>query len=251
MNQRVRERVPTPETDNRLNNSNPFNGIPSIASGVALTAQQLATNPSIFPTTTNNNNSMPILGTLLLSPIKESDSVNNTLSSGSIGVAQSNSILPPYIKSTNHPQFGSLVVSNANHHHDIDTKTTNSFVVLPATTQSDGEIIPVSITTMPLTTSSLTDHHQMTGAIITELPVDQAESLTSSGGKRSSPATPRLGHFFGEFSSSPAPKVKVQRQQSVDSNHSYNPNADSVSTSSNSTTSKRQQAGKKHGEVYV
>lgn len=244
MNQRVRERVPTPETDNRLNNSNPFNGIPSIASGVALTAQQLATNPSIFPTTTNNN-SMPILGTLLLSPIKESDSVNNTLSSGSIAVAQSNSILPLNIKSTN-TQFGSLVVSNANH----DTKTTNSFVVLPATTQSDAEIIPVSITTVPLTTSTLTDHHQqMTGAIITELPVDQAESLTSSGGKRSSPATPRLGHFFGEFSSSP--KAKVQRQQSVDSNHSYNPNADSVSTSSNSTTSKRQQAGKKHGEVYV
>lgn len=260
MNQRVRERVPTPENDNRLNGNNPFN-IPSIASGVALTAQQLATNPSIFPTSTSNN-SMPILGTLLLSPIKESDSVNNTLSSGSMVVAPNNSILPLNIKSTN-TQFGSLVVSSANH-HDIDTNTTNSFVVLPATKQSDAEIIPVSITTVPFTTSA--DHlttATTTGAIITELPIDQCESVSSSGGKRSSaPATPRLGQFFSEFTSSP--KSKIQRQQSVESSNSFNPNTDDLSTSSNSTISKRHQAnssnnnnnnngtgGKKHGEVYV
>lgn len=244
MNQRVRERVPTPENDNRLNSNNPFNGVPSIASGVALTAQQLATNPSIFPSTTNN--SMPILGTLLLSPIKESDSVNNTLSSGSMVVSNSNSILSPYIKSTN-TQFGSLVVSSANHHHDIDSNTTNSFVVLPATKQSDAEIIPVSITTVPYTTSS---DHVTTGAIITELPIDQCDSVSSSGGRRSSPATPRLGQFFSEFSSSPVgvTKNKIQRQKSVESNNSLNPNADSLSSSSNSTASKRQ---KKHGEVYV
>lgn len=249
MNQRVRERVPTPENDNRLN---PFSGIASIASGVALTAQQLATNPSIFPSSTNNNNSsMPILGTLLLSPIKESDSVNNTLSSGSMVVSPSNSLLSPYIKSTNSP-FGSLVVSSANH-HDIEANATNSFVVLPASNkqqqQSDTEIIPVSIKTVPYTT--LSDH----GAIITELPIDQCDSVSSSGGgKRSSPATPRLGQFFNEFSPSPigVSKKKIQRQQSVESNSSLNPNADSLSTSSNSTTSKRQPAGaKKHGEVYV
>lgn len=245
MNQRVRERVPTPENDNRLN---PFSGIASIASGVALTAQQLATNPSIFPSSTNNNSSMPILGTLLLSPIKESDSVNNTLSSGSMVVSPSNSLLSPYIKSTNSP-FGSLVVSSANH-HDIEANATNSFVVLPASNkqQSDAEIIPVSIKTVPYTT--LSDH----GAIITELPIDQCDSVSSSGGKRSSPATPRLGQFFNEFSPSPkgVSKKKIQRQQSVESNSSLNPNADSVSTSSNSTTSKRQPAGaKKHGEVYV
>lgn len=238
MNQRVRERVPTPENDNRTNvSSHMHTNIPSIASGVALTAQQLATTPSIFPTTTNN--SMPILGTLLLSPIKESDSVNNTLSSGS------NSILPLNIKSTNAQAFGSLVVSSS------DTNTKNSFVVLPAT-KADGEIIPVSITTVPLTASDL----HTTGAIITELPVDQTDSITSSGGKRSAPATPRLGNLFSDFSSSPIPpsKNKIHRQHSVDSNNSFNPNMDNQSTSSNSTTSKRPQpqaSGKKHSEVYV
>lgn len=229
MNQRVRERVPTPENDNRMNGHNQMSSIPSIASGVAMTTHNLATTPSIFPTTTNN--SMPILGTLLLSPIKESDSVNNTLSSGSITVAPTNSILPLNIKTTNPQTFGSLVVS---------------------TTKADGEIIPVSITTVPLTATS--DLHN-TGAIITELPVDQNDSITSSGGKRSAPATPRLGNFFSDFSVSPIPpaKNKIQRQHSVDSNNSVNPNMDDLSTSSNSTISKRQPqvGGKKHSEVYV
>jgi hypothetical protein len=149
MGQRVRERIPTPENDNRLsvsnNNNNPFSNIQSIATGVALTAQNLATNPSIFPT----SNNVPILGTLLLSPIKESDSVNNTLSSGSL--AQTKSIF----NSTN-TQFGSLVIPSSSSHQDMESGTTNSFVVLP-TSSSENEIIPVSITTVPLAIST-TNH---------------------------------------------------------------------------------------------
>jgi hypothetical protein len=254
---RVRERIPTPENDNRLNGhsninnnniNNPFSNIQSIATGVALTAQNLATNPSIFP----SSNNVPILGTLLLSPIKESDSVNNTLSSSSL--APSKSILPLNYKSTN-TQFGSLVIPSSSH-QDLDSNMTSSFVMLPSSS-SENEIIPVTITTVPLTITTTSNQSVTTGAIITELPFDQTDFNL-----RSAPATPRLGILFGDSPvMSPALKHKIQRQQSVESNRSGT--ADNVSTSSNSTLTKRPGgsggagpgsaggAGGKHSEVYV
>lgn len=243
MVQRVRERIPTPENDNRLNGqNNPFSNIQSIASGVALTAQNLATNPSIFPTSNN------VIGTLLLSPIKESDSVNNTLSSGSL--APSKSILPLNLKSTN-TQFGSLVIPTSSN-QDLDSSTSGSFVVLPSSTNENEKIIPVSITTVPLTITT-PNQTASQGAVITELQFDQPDS-SSSMGLRSTPATPRLGVLFGDSPViSPALKHKIQRQQSMDSNRSGN--TDNVSVSSNSTLSKRPPAGNgagnKHSEVYV
>lgn len=238
---RVRERIPTPENDNRLTvpNNNPFSNIQSIATGVALSAQNLATNPSIFP----SSNNVPILGTLLLSPIKESDSVNNTLSSGSL--APSKSILPLNLNSTN-THFGSLVMTT-NTNHDPESTTTNSYVVLPSSTNKN-EIIPVSITTVPLTITA-TNHLASSNAIITELPLDQPDS---SSNLKSAPATPRLGNLFDSPALSPALKDKIQRQQSVDSNQSAA--ADNVSnvSASSSTLSKRPTgAGNKHSEVYV
>lgn len=239
MVQRVRERIPTPENDNRLNvpqnTNNPFSNIQSIATGVALTAQNLATNPSIFQT----SNNVPILGTLLLSPIKESDSVNNTLSSGSL--APSKSILPLNYKTTNSTQFGSLVIPSGSG-HELDSTTTNSFVVIP-TSSTENEIIPVSITTVPLSYSST---HQTTssGAIITELPLDQSDVRS----------LPSLGSLFDSPILSPAMRHKMQRQQSVESNRSTTAdNASNVSASTNSTLSKRPGGGggNKHSEVYV
>ncbi|KAG5677592.1 hypothetical protein PVAND_007340 [Polypedilum vanderplanki] len=241
MGQRIRERVPTPENENRLNinstTNNPFTTIPTIASQVTLTAtsQQLTTAPSIFQST---NNSVPILGTLLLSPIKESDSVNNTLSSGSLTtVTQSQSILPINITSAN-AQFGSLVLSGSSNQ---DIETTNSFVVLPTNTQQkENDMIPVH--TLPLAISTTTT----TSPIITELPVDQSDASS----------TPRLENLFSDtMSNSPiiTTKNRIQRQQSVDSNKSYATNVDNASNSTNSTLSRRPQAnanGKKNNEVY-
>jgi hypothetical protein len=233
--QRVRERIPTPENDNRLTvpSNNPFSNIQSIATGVALTAQNLATNPSIFP----SSNNVPILGTLLLSPIKESDSVNNTLSSGSL--APSKSLLPLSLKSTS-TQFGSLVIS-PQVSQDPDSNTTSSFVVLPSST-SENEMIPVSITTLPLTITST----NQTGAIITELPLDQTDSYSGMP-----LATPSLSNLFNDSPSmSPALRHKIHRQQSVESNRSAV--ADNLSVSSTSTLSKRPTGpGNKHSEVYV
>lgn len=97
-----RPRIPTPdvtkegmEKENRFNltpatlgvtstsgsTSNQFtSSTANVASGVALMAQQLTTSyPGL------NGNDMPVMGTLLLSPIKEleSNSVHNTLQAGS------------------------------------------------------------------------------------------------------------------------------------------------------------------------
>ena len=235
---RVRERVPTPENDSRMNinstsNNNPFT-LPSISSSVALATSQLATNPTMFP---SSNNSVPILGTLLLSPIKESDSVNNTLSSGSLAAMTSNkSILPLNITSTN-AQFGSLVMT-ANSNQDLE-----NFVMIPTTTtitQNENELIPIHNVPLAITTTA-----SQTTAVITELPVDQTDSIRSRG------TTPRLESLFGDSTSSPALKNKIERQQSLDSDN-VTTNVDNNSNSSNSTLSRRPaNVNGKNGEVYV
>lgn len=71
-----------------------------IASGVALMAHQLANTPSMYPTSINNSD-VSVVGTLLLSPIKELDSisVNNTLQAGhSATQALAQAILPASLK---------------------------------------------------------------------------------------------------------------------------------------------------------
>lgn len=238
MGPRVRERIPTPETDNRLNGpqGNPFGNIQSIATGVAMSAQNLATNPSIFA----SSNNVPILGTLLLSPIKESDSVNNTISSGSL--ATNNSILQLNLSPKN-TQFESLVIPT-NSNQDMDSSTKNSYVVI--SNESENLSIPVSITTVPITISASIPSTQ-SSAIITELPFDQPDSTINN--VRSATVTPSLENLFSDSPiTTPSLKHKIQRQQSVESNRSGA--ADSASVSSNSTQTKRQGANK-HSEVYV
>lgn len=217
INQRVRERIPTPENDNRLNLphnnlGNTFGNMQSIATGVALTAQNLATNPSIFPSA---NNSVPILGTLLLSPINESDSVNNTLTSGSH--APNKSVLPLNFKPTT-AQFGSLMIPSSTHQ---DMEPANSFMVLPSG-KNESEIIPVSITAAQLSNNPTTS----STAIITELPLDQPDSSDKT-------------HL-------PDLHPTIQRQHSFDSN-----SGDSTSVSSSLSKRPAGTTGKKHNEVYV
>lgn len=114
---KARPRIPTPDvtkevmdrehnrfaitTLNSLSASNAMtNGTPSIASGVALMTHQLANTPSMYPSTINND--MPVVGTLLLSPIKEMDSssVNNTLQVGHPATAAlAKAVLPHNLQS--------------------------------------------------------------------------------------------------------------------------------------------------------
>lgn len=82
-------------------------GVSNIAAGVALAARKLATEPSVYPTTSEDMQH-PV-ATLQLSPIKELDSgsVNNTLNaSNPTTVELARAILP----STLHPgaNFGTI-----------------------------------------------------------------------------------------------------------------------------------------------
>lgn len=75
------------------------NGSSSVASGVTLMAQQLQT--SVY--TGMNSNDVPMVGTLLLSPISELDSgsVHNTLQAGSPTTnALANAVLPATLQTS-------------------------------------------------------------------------------------------------------------------------------------------------------
>ncbi|XP_040152564.1 bestrophin-2 isoform X1 [Anopheles arabiensis] len=106
--QKARPRIPTPDVTKESRVA-PLGTVTTstanIASGVALMATQLANNPSIYPasTATLNNNEVPVVGTLLLAPIKELDSssTTNTLHSGQSATASlAKSILPSTLKSS-------------------------------------------------------------------------------------------------------------------------------------------------------
>ncbi|CAO1321326.1 unnamed protein product [Diamesa serratosioi] len=244
-----RERIPTPDnSDNRLNNNqisnnHPFNAIQTIASGVA----QLATSPSIFP----SSNNVPILGTLLLSPIKESDSVNNTLTSGSMQTKTS--ILPLNYKSTHvnaGTTFSSLVIPTSSHQDE------KSFVVLNSSSANDNDNNPISMTSVPYTRVD----HTISGAFITELPIDQPDSVRGGSDGRST-VSHISSNNLGEYDSRNAIQNNLERQQSLDSTINGNldtlsndsSSKDNLSASSNSTLTKRQgaAAAAKHSEVYV
>ncbi|GAB0095653.1 Bestrophin [Sergentomyia squamirostris] len=95
---RNRPRIPTPDvTKEVMDRENRFsiamtpvsaanNQTTTVASGVAMMAQQLATTPSMYPQSMNSD---IVMGTLLLSPIKEleSASVNSSLNTGNPATA--------------------------------------------------------------------------------------------------------------------------------------------------------------------
>lgn len=82
---------------------------PNVASGVALMASQLASTPSMYPYASGQDGQ--VLGTLLLSPIKEMDSCssNNTLVPGHPATAAlAQAVLPKNLQDVN---FGTVSMS--------------------------------------------------------------------------------------------------------------------------------------------
>uniref|UniRef100_A0A8W7PUX9 Bestrophin homolog n=1 Tax=Anopheles coluzzii TaxID=1518534 RepID=A0A8W7PUX9_ANOCL len=146
--QKARPRIPTPDVTKESRVA-PLGTVTTstanIASGVALMATQLANNPSIYPasTATLNNNEVPVVGTLLLAPIKELDSssTTNTLHSGQSATASlAKSILPSTLKSSVSP-FGKdgtnleLTLTNSSSLGGSPNPLGgNTVIVLPATT---------------------------------------------------------------------------------------------------------------------
>lgn len=119
-----RPRIPTPDvTKEGIEKENRFNLMPvtsigssatappgasNIAQGVALAARKLATEPSIYPT--HIDDKQPF-GTLILSPIKESDSgsVNNTLQPNSPSTVElARAVLPAALQAAS---FGNIATT--------------------------------------------------------------------------------------------------------------------------------------------
>lgn len=74
----------TPVTTGLAAQSGSALGVSNIAAGVALAARKLATEPSVYQTSVDDDDMQHPVATLQLSPIKELDSgsVNNTLHAG-------------------------------------------------------------------------------------------------------------------------------------------------------------------------
>ena len=149
--------------------------------------------------------------------------------------------------------FSSLVIPTSSH-QDMDN---SSFVVLPSSSANDNDNIPVSMTTVPYTRVD----HTSSGAFITELPIDQPDSVRSGGSDGRSTVSHISSNNLGEYDSRNAIKNNLERQQSLDSTLNGNldtlsnvsSSKDNVSASSNSTLTKRQgaaAAAAKHSEVY-
>lgn len=94
----------------------------TVASGVALMAQQLATTPAMYP---SSNENVPVLGTLLLSPIKEMDSnsAHNTLQAGHPATAAlAQAVLPK-------TGFGSVGITTTSKLFSYNTKELSHFII--------------------------------------------------------------------------------------------------------------------------
>lgn len=221
---KARPRIPTPDVakDSKMhplaNITTQLEKTSNIASGVALMTTQLANNPSIYPATTLNNSDLPVVGTLLLAPIKEldSNSVTNTLHAGqSATAALAKSILPSSIKSavstfskdganlelslSNNSTLGKsgslgantvlVLPATSTNSGSVDSTdssgTTTAATLIPASAVSSADAIPLSITSIPITftvtpvTTTTANATAATGTIITDLPFDDGAEVST------------------------------------------------------------------------
>ncbi|XP_058059506.1 bestrophin-2 isoform X2 [Anopheles bellator] len=293
--QKSRPRIPTPDVTKETRIA-PFGTVTTstanIASGVALMATQLANNPSVYPTATPtiNNNDAPVVGTLLLAPIKELDSTSttNTLHSGQSTTATlAKSILPTTLKSNEEtfsrprPYFavspfnkdGTNLDLALNNSPNVGDSTTNSLaantvIVLPTT--------GTAVSTLPSNNASVgrTIPAAGSGLSLNAIDCSASDGLVSGGGFSPSitvPTTDAVLPISLTFTVTPVINTstttssiiitelpcdegKINTSLTV-SNEKQQPNVSSTITfTSDSSTSATSTLGKqkpKHGEVYV
>lgn len=102
----------TPVTSGLAAQSGSALGVSNIAAGVALAARKLATEPSVYQTSVEDDGMQHPVATLQLSPIKELDSgsVNNTLHAGNpTTVELARAILPSNLQPG---QFGTITTTS-------------------------------------------------------------------------------------------------------------------------------------------
>ncbi|XP_058975703.1 uncharacterized protein LOC101900043 isoform X1 [Musca domestica] len=179
-----RPRIPTPDVtkeppnidkDVNANTTNNTTATTNSANTAVLMTPQLSTQTTMYPyaSTTNNNLDGQVLGTLLLSPIKEMDSSssNNTLIPG-------------------HPQTAALaqavLPSNLASNIPVTTNITTlsfPFTVTTSATDTTGtlSILPISSTQIPTitTTASAFDSNEVITTIPLSLSIQRSPSAVS------------------------------------------------------------------------
>lgn len=238
--QKNRPRIPTPDVSNDKENrfnlmptpssqSNNQHSILNIAESVALATRKLATEPSVYPTPTPDNN-LPI-ATLQLSPITEMDSgsVNNTLNTNSPTTAElARSVVIPAVSSSG--GFAEITNTPSMMRVTLFPKVTNG--------TSPSHEVSVSIQTMPINTST------PSSVVITEIPSESVDDEVD--GIRGRPLSRQSSSL------SAAPNIGRQRTMSDSSNKSPVPGRlNLLGNLSAPSTLKKSSPEEKTGEVYV
>lgn len=241
--QKNRPRIPTPDVtndkENRFNlmptpSSQPSNqhSILNIAESVALAARKLATEPSVYPTPTIENN-VPI-ATLQLSPINEMDSgsVNNTLNTNSPTTAKlARSVVIP------------TVTSSGGFAEFTNTPSMMRVTLFPTVTNgtSPSHEVSVSIQTVPLHSTLTTP----TNVVITELPASESMDDEVDAIK---------GRPLSRQSSSLSAAPHIGRERTISDSSNKSPvvgRQNLLRNSSAPSTLQKTSPEQKTGEVYV
>ncbi|XP_055696079.1 bestrophin homolog 1 isoform X2 [Lutzomyia longipalpis] len=211
---RNRPRIPTPDvTKEVMDRESRFaiamtsassNNQPSVASGVALMAQQLATTPSMYSPPMNSD--VSVAGTLFLSPIKEleSASVNSSLNIGNPATAAlAKSILASNLQQSGASPYNNANVSNiteitpfggeeeAGHSADL-VPSTASTVVYPTTLANTESTVKVE--TLPRSLSKSSSNVITTDLVETELDSVDTSMKRTTLSRESSNATTNSTH---------------------------------------------------------
>ncbi|XP_067647944.1 uncharacterized protein Best2 isoform X2 [Eurosta solidaginis] len=170
---KTRPRIPTPEVAKETNEKD--------LNTVIMTPQLSTTQSSMYPYTSTSNDNGQVLGTLLLSPIKEMDSTssNNTLIPGHPSTtALAQAVLPSHMKDVN---FGVTSPQAANNIPTFSfpfTVSTSSPDTMSAGTLN---IVSIGNTKMPTitTTSSGFDNNDLITTIPVSLAIQRSPSHLS------------------------------------------------------------------------
>ncbi|EAL40404.3 AGAP004881-PA [Anopheles gambiae str. PEST] len=279
--QKARPRIPTPD----VTKESRVAPLGTVTTSTANIASGLANNPSIYPasTATLNNNEVPVVGTLLLAPIKELDSssTTNTLHSGQSATASlAKSILPSTLKSSVSP-FGKdgtnleLTLTNSSSLGGSPNPLGgNTVIVLPASTtavavSANGTTVTgtIPITAGPGRSHDTTDASTgirstslASGVLVPKTDALLPISLTSiplsftvtpvtntSSNSTTSTTTTTGGTIITEL---PCDNGEISTSVTMSNEKNRQPPSSTADSSSSaaSTLSKRKP---KHGEVYV
>lgn len=223
-----------PQPSSHPNNQH---SILNIAESVALATRKLATEPSVYPVTINDD-ALPMatpIATLQLSPINEMDSgsVNNTLNTNSPTTAElARSVVMPTVTTTG--SFAEITNTPSMMRVTLFPKVTNG--------TAPSHEVSVSIQTMPI--NSAATPTTPSNVVITEIPAEAMDDEVDA--VRGRPLSRQSSSL------SAAPYIGRVRTVSDASNKSPLPGRQNLlGNSSAPSTLTKSKAEQKTGEVYV